>query len=233
MTATTKRSELKVVEGPLKGKVYSLDSTFTSVGQGAGVTVALQGDSRVSKVHIEIRAVKGKYVLFNRSESGTLVNGVLVEERQLEDKDRIKIGGSYVLEFRDEKAGKDSKPSLFRSPIVLGVLGVYAIAMVVLFIVLSGSTLGTPGIDSHHITQVVQADKEYSATAHYSREEQTARVRTTESYLRAGLIAERQDNYTEARRIYLALLDATTDNHSPVYQFALERLRTIPLPQKQ
>jgi Nif-specific regulatory protein len=68
-----------------------------SVGRDEGNSVAID-DSAASRRHFVIRLVGERFQLRDlNSRNGTLVNGVLVQERLLEDNDEIRVGGSVFL----------------------------------------------------------------------------------------------------------------------------------------
>jgi len=74
---------------------------------GRGETVPIQVvDKQVSRKHVQIRydAKKDNYVAINmKSRNGVFINGMLIaEETVLSERDRIKIGDTYlVFTFKD------------------------------------------------------------------------------------------------------------------------------------
>jgi pSer/pThr/pTyr-binding forkhead associated (FHA) protein len=77
-----------------------------TVGREEGLDVDLTGDGEVSRLHAEIVAVGGAWVVVDDglSRNGTFVNGERVRgRRRLADRDLILVGGTGIL-FRDPAA---------------------------------------------------------------------------------------------------------------------------------
>jgi transcriptional regulator with GAF, ATPase, and Fis domain len=92
---------LVAVRGPLKGSIYALPEGDFSVGRQA-----------TSDINLEDHAASRKHCLFSRSRqqctvkdlesrNGTFVNGTPITERQLEQGDEIRIGGSVFCYLVD------------------------------------------------------------------------------------------------------------------------------------
>ncbi len=80
-------------------KTYPLSKHVVTLGRLADCDVVLS-DPGASRHHAEIRRENGSYVIIDLgSTNGTMVNEATVDERQLEEGDRITIGRT-VLEFR-------------------------------------------------------------------------------------------------------------------------------------
>ncbi len=231
MTNQPNSPALVVLKGPAKDKVFPLGTNLITLGRDDAADIRLAGDKSISRIHLSLRLVDNRYVLSNRSDNGTLVNGKLAEEKELRNGDQIRIGDSYLLEFSD-----GSKPlaapsgGLFRKPAVLAMCGVYALAIVGAAIFLSNAPEAGAGLDSARVVAVLQDYGRYMTAARLSPTEQEARQAAVRAYVRAGFIAEREGNYAEARRVYLRVMDYTRDGQNPVYQYALERLRSVPAP---
>jgi pSer/pThr/pTyr-binding forkhead associated (FHA) protein len=234
MTSESNTPVLIVVKGPAKDKVFSLGTNLITVGRGEDADIRLPDDKSISRIHLNLRlAGNNRYVLSNRSDNGTIVNDKLVDEKELASGDRIRIGDVYVLEFSDgSKPVSVPKPSLFKKPIVLIMCGVYVAALIAGAMFLSNAPSEEDGPDSARVTEALQANNRFMKSAKLAQPEQEARQRAVHAYLRAAFIAEREGNYREARRVYLKVMDYTKDGRSPIYQFALERLRSVPVEQK-
>jgi hypothetical protein len=220
---------LIVIKGPAKDKLFLLGTNLVTVGRGETADIQLPGDTSISRTHFEIRLANGHYVLTNRSDNGTLINDKLNEEKQLQNGDRIRLGDVYVLEFSDgSKPAVAPAASLFRKPWILAGAGIYIVAMIALFVALSGYTPSADKVNAERIAAVLNDYSQYLNTTKIAKEEQESRLRVVQPYLRAGFIAEREGNYREARQVYLRVLDYTKDSRSPVYSYALERLRNVP-----
>jgi Nif-specific regulatory protein len=84
-------------DGPSRGRLVLLGEAEVSVGRDEGNSVAID-DVAASRRHFIIRLVGKHFQLRDLdSRNGTLVNGVLVQERLLEDNDEIRVGGSVFL----------------------------------------------------------------------------------------------------------------------------------------
>lgn len=78
-------------------KVIPLTRPVISIGRRVENTVVLD-DPRVSRSHAELRAVKGRYVLYDlKSTGGSFVNGVRVTQSLLYPGDIISLAGVNVV----------------------------------------------------------------------------------------------------------------------------------------
>ena len=94
MYYTTSRMGAVLVgtDGPSRGRLVLLGEAEVSVGRDEGNSVAID-DLAASRRHFIIRLIGERFQLRDlNSRNGTLVNGVLVEERLLEDNDEIRVG---------------------------------------------------------------------------------------------------------------------------------------------
>ncbi len=83
-----------VVEGV---KVIPLTQPVVSIGRRVENTVVLD-DPRVSRKHAQLRAIKGRYVLYDLdSTGGSFVNGVRVTQSLLYPGDVISLAGVNVV----------------------------------------------------------------------------------------------------------------------------------------
>lgn len=232
MTNESNTPMLMIVKGPRKDKVFGLSTNLITLGRGEDADICLEGDNSISRIHLNLRLVNNRYVLSNRSDNGTIVNDKLADEKELANGDRIRIG-DYVLEFSDgSKPVAVPKPSLFKKPAVVIMCGIYGTAIIAGAILLSNAPSEDDGPDSGRVAAVLGNYGRYMTAAKLAQGEQEARQRAVRAYLRAAFIAEREGNYPEARRVYLKVMDYTKDGRSPIYQYALERLRSVPVEQK-
>jgi hypothetical protein len=92
-------AELVLIEDGKPGRVFPLTKDLMVIGRLADSDVPLQ-DPGASRRHAELRREEGRVVIADLgSTNGTLVNEATVDERELEEGDRITIGRT-VLEFR-------------------------------------------------------------------------------------------------------------------------------------
>lgn len=220
----------RILEGSRRGHKFRFQTNLITIGRREDTNITFVDDRSVSRVHAEIHLVDGHYVLRNLSDSGTFVNGKLLDEKRLESKDRIRIGDRNLLEFTEIGESSATAGKGFRSnKLILGGM-VYLLALAGLAVFLSrSSSPGKPAADAREIQQVVDRYTEYTGGLHLPREEQEARVQAAETYLRAGLIAQRQGQYDQARQIYLRLLEVAPENDNPVHTYAIAQLRSVPI----
>lgn len=82
-------------------KVMDLDRHVVNIGRRMDNNLVLD-DSRVSRLHCQLRLRHGKYVVFDLNSShGTLVNGVQVVEHTLQSGDVLSIGGIQLIYIDD------------------------------------------------------------------------------------------------------------------------------------
>jgi len=93
-----RKCQLSIIDGPDKGKKYSLVKPITKVGKKETNDLAVS-DSTVSRNHILIEYSSDSFLLRDMdSTNGTYLNGTKVKEAYLVPGDRIKIGNT-TLEF--------------------------------------------------------------------------------------------------------------------------------------
>lgn len=221
----------RILQGPLRGRKFRFETNLITIGRNDDANICLADDRSVSRIHAEVHLVDGHYVLRNRSNSGTLVNDkLLLDEKRLESKDRIRVGDQHVLEFIEISASAAAARSGSRSnKLVIGG-GIYIVLLAGLAVFLSRpSSSGRAASDAQEIQQVVDRYAQYAGGLHLPKEEQDARVRAAAAFLRAGLIAERQGQYDQARQIYLRLLEFAPETDSPVHKYAIVQLRSVPI----
>ncbi len=106
--------DLKVVQGPDRGKVHKITDGDHLVGRGLDCQIVL-ADPAVSRKHFQVRRNGDQVILEDlRGPNGTKVNGEKRDRHVLEPGDQIEIGMS-VMEFQIDgqgrKAGSGGKPS--------------------------------------------------------------------------------------------------------------------------
>lgn len=90
-------SQLHVVEGPLRGKVFEVNGP-ASIGRGEACAVRLDG-RHISRVHARIERRGNDLVIVDSgSRNGIFVNGQPVKETALRPDDQVEIG-EHVLVF--------------------------------------------------------------------------------------------------------------------------------------
>jgi hypothetical protein len=87
----------------LEGKqIYSLTQQVVNIGRRVDNHVVLD-DPRVSRLHAQIRAIDGRYVIFDLDSSGgTYVNGVRLKQTTLYAGDVISLAGVDLVYGQDE-----------------------------------------------------------------------------------------------------------------------------------
>ncbi|MCW8138419.1 MAG: FHA domain-containing protein [Planctomycetota bacterium] len=98
-------ASLHVIEGPDRGRLFTLSGTTVTIGRSADNTIVLN-DVAVSGVHSKIvRTESGQYTLHdNASTNGTFVNGREARVVDLKHGDTVRIGGS-VMAFELQRQG--------------------------------------------------------------------------------------------------------------------------------
>ena len=233
MTNDPTTPALVVIKGPAKDRFLALETNLVTIGRGDDADICLTGDSSISRIHLSLRLVNNRYVLTNKSDNGTQVNDKLADEHELRNGDRIRVGDVYLLEYSDgSKPVTPPRRSMFAKPAVLAACSVYLAAMIGAALYLSNMSSKEDRLDSQRVSIVLNGYAHFLTAANIAKLEQEARQSAIRGYLRAAFIAEREGNFLEARRIYLRVLDYATDGKNPVYQYALERLRSLPVEQK-
>ena len=103
------------VRGPLKGSVYPLPEGESLVGRQAASHLPLD-DHAVSRKHcLFVRSGSQSVVKDLESRNGTFVNGTAVTERQLEQGDEIRIGGSVFCYLVDRDRVAQQMASDFKT----------------------------------------------------------------------------------------------------------------------
>ena len=91
--------EIRILSGARAGQVDRFEQGVIVVGRHATVDLRFspEQDLDVSGRHAEIRLTDGKYVLHDAgSTNGTFVNGESIQEKQLNQGDRLTLGQNSV-----------------------------------------------------------------------------------------------------------------------------------------
>jgi hypothetical protein len=90
---------------------FSLTQMVTNIGRRSDNHIVLD-DARISRVHAQIREIRGKYVLFDlEATGGTFVNGHRVTEYTLKPGDVISLAGVNIIYGEDSAGPKSDPPS--------------------------------------------------------------------------------------------------------------------------
>jgi len=102
---------LEVISGDEKGTIIGLQSTGTRLGRDEEYATNIFSDTSVSKLHAEISYdVDGYWIRDEGSANGTWVNDKrveMMEKRQLQHNDRIKLGRVLLKLAIASKSDKD------------------------------------------------------------------------------------------------------------------------------
>lgn len=83
-------------------EIYPLDKTVVNIGRRSDNDLIID-DPRISRVHAQLRAIRGKYVISDLgSTDGTRVNGQRVTQRTLHSKDVISLAGVPLVYSQDD-----------------------------------------------------------------------------------------------------------------------------------
>jgi pSer/pThr/pTyr-binding forkhead associated (FHA) protein len=78
-------------------RIFPLDQTVVNIGRRSTNDLVVD-DHRVSRDHAQLRAVRGKYILFDLSSTGgTFVNGQRVNQKTLNPLDVISLAGVALV----------------------------------------------------------------------------------------------------------------------------------------
>jgi len=98
-------------------QIYSLIKQVVNLGRRVDNHVVIE-DLRVSRVHAQIRAIKGHYVIFDLDSSGgTFVNGVRIGQATLYPGDVISLAG-FTLVYGQDAAQLSSDDQGTTQPLV-------------------------------------------------------------------------------------------------------------------
>jgi hypothetical protein len=96
-----------IVEG---NQVFPLTQAVINIGRRLDNHIVLD-DARVSRVHAQLRAIRGRYVIFDLGSSGgTFINGVRLGQSTLAPGDVISLAGFNLVFGQDESGSTGSYP---------------------------------------------------------------------------------------------------------------------------
>ena len=86
-------------------RIYPLDKSVINMGRRSTNDLTID-DPRVSRDHAQLRAIRGKYVLFDlNSSGGTFVNGQRIAQRMLSPRDVVSLAGLPLIYGQDSGEG--------------------------------------------------------------------------------------------------------------------------------
>ncbi len=84
-------------------RIFPLNKTLVNIGRRSTNDLVIE-DQRVSRDHAQMRAIRGKYVLFDlNSIGGTYVNGQRISQRTLTPRDVISLAGIPLVYGQETK----------------------------------------------------------------------------------------------------------------------------------
>ena len=93
-----KQAWLKVIRGEFEGKEYLVFSGVTSIGNNGSNTIVLFKDKLVGPHHCDIIQQGNKYTIVDcGTPMGTIVNGIRIQQKQLQNGDSIAVGNSVLI----------------------------------------------------------------------------------------------------------------------------------------
>ena len=97
-------------------RIFPLSGGVTNIGRRADNQLVID-DSRISRLHAQLRVVKGYYMIFDLdSLGGTWVNGTRVQQHTLLPGDVISLSGLPVVYGQDFAMPDETQEVRFRSP---------------------------------------------------------------------------------------------------------------------
>jgi pSer/pThr/pTyr-binding forkhead associated (FHA) protein len=102
-SATIPEDAYLIIEGV---KVFQLDQAVVNIGRRVENTLVID-DPRVSRNHAQLRAIKGRYVLFDlNSTGGTFINGQRANQTVLYPGDVISLAGVSLIFGQDNPVAR-------------------------------------------------------------------------------------------------------------------------------
>lgn len=93
------RAYLIVLAGSNVGEMYRLEGDETFLGRGQNATIRFNDDG-ISRRHARIFQLDGEVFIEDlKSSNGTQINGKTVDQEQLRDGDKIRLGSTTILKF--------------------------------------------------------------------------------------------------------------------------------------
>ena len=100
---------LRFLNGPKKGSYFPLSQGSNKIGRSSACTVQIQSPG-ISKVHAEINVTDSKLILSDQNSSnGTYVNGVKIDQQNIEMGDQIAL---HDIIFDIVRSGAPERPSM-------------------------------------------------------------------------------------------------------------------------
>jgi hypothetical protein len=99
-----RKYEISVIAGPNSGETVPLENFPVKIGRGLDVSIRLDGDQLVSRLHAEIYQQSGVLRIRDlNSTHGTKVNDFSITDKSLDPGDQIRVGISLLrVEVREE-----------------------------------------------------------------------------------------------------------------------------------
>jgi hypothetical protein len=95
-------------------ETYPLHGHVINIGRRLGNHIVID-DPRVSRSHAQVRAVRGRYVLFDlNSTGGTFINGQRIMQHSLKPGDVISLAGYTMIYGEDSTTQEDGSTRAFR-----------------------------------------------------------------------------------------------------------------------
>ncbi len=93
-----RKVSLEVASGPLKGEVFHFTKPLILIGRGLENDLVLETDTKISRMHIEIRQNNGLITIHNVTEKNTaLINGQLIKTASIDVAIRLLIGDTELF----------------------------------------------------------------------------------------------------------------------------------------
>jgi pSer/pThr/pTyr-binding forkhead associated (FHA) protein len=93
-------------------RVFALDRAMISIGRAPENDLVI-ADPRVSREHVQLRAINGRYVVFDLdSTGGTSLNGLPIRQHPLVPGDVITLAGVPLVYGEDSQPGADHTQEL-------------------------------------------------------------------------------------------------------------------------
>jgi hypothetical protein len=109
--AKIRKISLEVVSGPLQGEVFHFTKPLVLVGRGLENDLIIEGDSKISRMHFEIRQSNGAVTIHNVTDKNSLlVNGQTVKVAAIDGEVRVLVGSSELRVQVEPTVGAAPKP---------------------------------------------------------------------------------------------------------------------------
>jgi hypothetical protein len=94
-------------------QTYHLNGRVVNIGRRLGNHIVID-DPRVSRSHAQLRAVRGRYVLFDlNSTGGTFINGQRISQHSLKPGDVISLAGYTIIYGEDTAPAEEGNTTAF------------------------------------------------------------------------------------------------------------------------